>query len=62
MACNGPIDVMGWVGGDGHCMEWGPNVPTWHFRKQHKGLWVARSWVMGWWGVVITLALGSQPR
>jgi len=39
------------VGGDGQYARWGHNVPTWHVRKQRKGLWAGESQVMERWGV-----------
>ncbi len=51
MACDGPMDAMGWAGGNGHYVGWGCNMATWHLCKQRNRLWAGRSRVMGRWGV-----------
>jgi hypothetical protein len=50
MACDGPMDAMGWAGGNGHYVGWGRNMPKWHLCKQRNRLWAGGSRVMAGWG------------
>jgi hypothetical protein len=58
MACDGPMDAMGWGGGgggNGRYAGWGRNVPTLQLHKQRNRLWAGRSRVMGRWGVAAVM-------
>jgi len=47
MACDDPMDVMGW---GGRYVGWGCNMPTWQLCQQVDGLWAGVGLLTSWIG------------